>query len=422
MPAALKQLINVQIAKEIGAAIGGAITNTLANPTVVTSTVSHNLVSGDAVNITGSNSTPAINGNFIVTVISATTFSIPVNVTTAGTAGTLKKLTRGTTPAAGDTWRRLVGNYTLERNEELEEFSDLDVGLYVRSQSPMLMRKSTGFELTTPLDFTQPLMAAMSGLKGGVVPTTAGSANTYLFTPSMSAGLVPDTYTLEANETDGFTNSIIRSNYMFCDEWEISATTDGIAQLRAHFMGQAPADASAFTATTPGATPALLYAAGIRGQAFLDTTFAGLGTTAFATGQLYGFSYKVSNALFPQYYMDGRSTLDFSRMETRRIVVDLTLNVVVDPTTTAFITVEEAAKLASTMRFIRVKLLGPVLSASAYEVSVDLACTHASDSMTSRFSDRDGNLVTTAHLTAQYDTVSTSSPQVKIVTNTSSFP
>lgn len=422
MPAALKQLINAQIAKEIGAALGGAITNTLANPTVVTSTVSHNLVSGDAVNITGSNSVPAINGNFIVTVLSATTFSVPVNCTTGGTAGTLKKLTRGTTPAAGDTWRRLVGNYSLERNEELETFDDLDVGLYVRSQSPMLMRKGTGFEHTTPLDFTQPLGAFLTSLKGGVVATGGGADKTWIFTPSMSAGLVPDTYTLEVNETDGFTNSIIRSNYMFCDEWEISATTDGIASLRAHFMGQAPADASAFTATTPGATPALLYAAGIRGQAFLDTSYAGVGTTPFATGQLYGFSYKVSNALFGQTYMDGRATLDFSRMETRRIVVDLTLNVVVDPTATAFITVEEAAKLASTMRFIRVKLLGPALGGSAYEIDLDLACTHASDSMTNRLSDRDGNLVTTAHLTAQYDPTSTFSPQTRVITNVATYP
>jgi len=60
--------------------------NTLANPTVLT-TERHHLDTGDTVTITGSNSTPTINGTHIVTVISATTFSIPVNVTTAGTAG-----------------------------------------------------------------------------------------------------------------------------------------------------------------------------------------------------------------------------------------------------------------------------------------------------------------------------------------------
>ena len=60
--------------------------NTLANPTVIT-TERHHLTTGDSVTITGSNSTPAINATYTVTVLSATTFSVPVNVTTAGTAG-----------------------------------------------------------------------------------------------------------------------------------------------------------------------------------------------------------------------------------------------------------------------------------------------------------------------------------------------
>lgn len=63
--------------------------NTLANPTVVTTSGNHGLTSGDTVVITGSNSTPSINGTHVVTVISPTTFSIPVNVTGAGTAGTV---------------------------------------------------------------------------------------------------------------------------------------------------------------------------------------------------------------------------------------------------------------------------------------------------------------------------------------------
>lgn len=66
----------------------GTITgNTLANPTVVTS-VAHGLTTGRSITISGSNSTPSINGTHVVTAISANTFSIPVNVTVAGTTGT----------------------------------------------------------------------------------------------------------------------------------------------------------------------------------------------------------------------------------------------------------------------------------------------------------------------------------------------
>jgi ribosomal protein L31 len=61
--------------------------NTAANPTVVTTSTPHGLATGEVITITGSNSTPTLNGNQTVTVISPTTFSVPVNVTVAGSAG-----------------------------------------------------------------------------------------------------------------------------------------------------------------------------------------------------------------------------------------------------------------------------------------------------------------------------------------------
>lgn len=64
------------------------VSETLANPTVVTTLEEHNYRDGDLVMLTGANAVPAtINGvAYAVTVKSATTFTIPVNVTTAGTA------------------------------------------------------------------------------------------------------------------------------------------------------------------------------------------------------------------------------------------------------------------------------------------------------------------------------------------------
>jgi hypothetical protein len=62
--------------------------NSIANPTVVTTPVPHGLQTNDVVLISGViTSTPAINGQQTVTRISATQFSIPVNVTVAGTGG-----------------------------------------------------------------------------------------------------------------------------------------------------------------------------------------------------------------------------------------------------------------------------------------------------------------------------------------------
>jgi hypothetical protein len=63
--------------------------NSVASSTVVTTSAASGLVTGNSVTITGSNSTPSINGTYTVTVLSPTTFSIPVAVTTAGTTGTV---------------------------------------------------------------------------------------------------------------------------------------------------------------------------------------------------------------------------------------------------------------------------------------------------------------------------------------------
>ncbi len=63
----------------------------VANPTVITTTLPHELSSFDHVTITSSNSTPSIDGYYQIMVLSPTTFSIPVNVTVAGTAASVIK-------------------------------------------------------------------------------------------------------------------------------------------------------------------------------------------------------------------------------------------------------------------------------------------------------------------------------------------
>lgn len=62
-------------------------TSSAANPTVITTTSAHGLISGETVMIEGHSSAPDINGEHVVTVTGSTTFTIPVLVSLAGTAG-----------------------------------------------------------------------------------------------------------------------------------------------------------------------------------------------------------------------------------------------------------------------------------------------------------------------------------------------
>ena len=70
------------------------IATSVANPTVVTCGSVHGLRTGDTITVTGSNGTPNVDGAAqVVTVLSDRTFSLPVNVTIAGTAGIFTKVT-----------------------------------------------------------------------------------------------------------------------------------------------------------------------------------------------------------------------------------------------------------------------------------------------------------------------------------------
>jgi hypothetical protein len=67
----------------------GITSITVASPTIVTTSRPHGRATGDIVFVTGSDSTPLLDGAHAVTVISSTTFSIAVNVTVAGTTGSM---------------------------------------------------------------------------------------------------------------------------------------------------------------------------------------------------------------------------------------------------------------------------------------------------------------------------------------------
>lgn len=68
--------------------IGTILNNTVANPTAVTVT-EHDLSASDSIEITGSNSTPTIDGTRTISSPTTDIFTVPVNVTVAGTAGTV---------------------------------------------------------------------------------------------------------------------------------------------------------------------------------------------------------------------------------------------------------------------------------------------------------------------------------------------
>jgi hypothetical protein len=106
--------------------------SSVANPSLITTPVPHGLATGDTVIITGhSGSTPSIDGERTVTVVSTTTFSIPVNVTIGGTGGTF---VRGKTNAGATGYLQVTAHdlgtftgavVTLRHSDDDSTFVDL---------------------------------------------------------------------------------------------------------------------------------------------------------------------------------------------------------------------------------------------------------------------------------------------------------
>jgi hypothetical protein len=89
-----QQLINLlgvsNIISDFNNLIVTTITNiSVGNPTTITTSTPHGLVTGDIIDILGSNSTPSVNGSWTITVTGPSTFTIPVHVTVAGNTGTI---------------------------------------------------------------------------------------------------------------------------------------------------------------------------------------------------------------------------------------------------------------------------------------------------------------------------------------------
>ncbi len=84
--------------------------STVANPTTITTPVPHGLTTGDTILIAGhSGSTPSLNGVQTVTVVTSTTFTIPVNETAGpGSGGTFTRAGTSNGGSAYINWTNLV--------------------------------------------------------------------------------------------------------------------------------------------------------------------------------------------------------------------------------------------------------------------------------------------------------------------------
>ncbi|KPJ64880.1 hypothetical protein AMK68_00155 [candidate division KD3-62 bacterium DG_56] len=320
---------------------------------------------------------------------------------------------------AADATRCLLAQARYTWQQDVYEFTDQDMGVFARvPRQGVITRHGSEIELTTPMDFQQILLPLLSGVKGAVTPTGGGADKTWTFTPATATAPAIDTYTVEFEEASGSDVAELEFYYGHTTEIEITATDDGVPELRWVMRGRKTVEG---TKTAAIGKPTLVYAPNARWGVWVDDTWATLGT-AQKTGQVYGFRWTYRGQVHPAFYLDNRSDLDFTQTEQAKPEVEIEMDVVHDPDSASLVQDEETHKAAQDLRFVQLKLTGAALGGSNYSVSLLGSFYHAGDSMASRGEDRDGNLITRVHLVSAYDPTSTNQASIVVVNNLASFP
>lgn len=101
----------------------------IASPTVITTDRPHGRITGDVVVFINSNSTPSIDGARTVTVLSTTTFSIPVAVTIAGTLATMTFMPQALKDALAELAGQLAkSDTTLDNDVRIQGITSVKAG------------------------------------------------------------------------------------------------------------------------------------------------------------------------------------------------------------------------------------------------------------------------------------------------------
>mgnify|MGYP005814706249 FL=1 len=333
-----------------------------------------------------------------------------------------KESTDGTAVAA--TRRILTKSGTYRHMQTQEMFEGQLSGVLSRSAtSPVITREASQLSISSDLDFNSVLLPLLSGVKGGVTPSTPGTgeARLWTFAPSQTAPSV-DPYTIEMVVDDGSTKQEIEAPFGVTTSFEITGGVDALPQITWSMDARKSVQS---TYTSGIALPAVEFAANLRWQMSLDTTWANVGNTTIS-GQIYGFTLGQSAFVMPQYYLQNRDALDFAGVEPQTRTTDLVIQATFDTGGSNLYETELAAKALGSKRFIELKLQGDAFGSPDaslnHEIKVRGSFVHADDSMQDLGADRDGNSVVSLHLVSQYDPTGAVDVNYLVQNKLTSFP
>lgn len=331
------------------------------------------------------------------------------------------------TPVAA-TRRLAVQTFTFDIADDVYEHDDVIDGLLThQSSSPLIVKNHSAYEMRMDLDYEQVLWPFYAGLQGGITPTQPNvvlAPLTWLhtFAPPAETDPTLDSFTVEFASRAGADILDYESPFVMCNEIEISSRNENVPEVVARFFGR---KAVASVVTPALAVPGLVDYPSLLTKVYIDSTWATLGTTQ-VLGQVKSFRWRFNNFVRPEYFLDGRASLDFSTETIRRRTAELEMRIAVDPAAGAVAELEQQNKEASVGRAVRIEMddgieidVGGGLNSF---VHIDGYYFHTSESVRRRGEDEDGNLILDLRLRSAYEPVALQDVEARVQTAQAVFP
>lgn len=289
---------------------------------------------------------------------------------------------------------------------------------YPEQQLGLLAEQHAGVQVNTVVDhtwetectFEQILYALLAGMKGGVTPTGAGADKTWTFDPSATGASDFDAFTIEKRFSDGTTNYDREYPYSLVKSIKLTGEVNGIVKMTVEWLSQKE-DTSTMTAAIAAPTAWEIPVTNL-GKVYIDTTWAGLGTTQ-VSGQIHSFEWTFMTGIDRRFYMDGN--LYFSRHSRMKREAELKLKMDVSTQSEAL----RPLVTSRAKRYVRVSLLGSVVGSGVKTINLDGA--YVIDPIGAEDT-RDGDDAVEITGKSRYDTTGAQDVKVIVINSLAALP
>lgn len=274
--------------------------------------------------------------------------------------------TKGTAVAA--TSKILVEEMDFIPQDEIYRPTFINGVLLQNTGNEQAITRGTDWRASGPFSYQQAIHWFEMAIQGAVTPSGAGP---YTWTFTRNATSIPtiDSFTFERRLNDGANSIDNEWAYGMLSELKLSGSPRGMVMYEASGFARR-VQSSTLTAALSLPTTTLMPHG--TSSLFIDTTFAGVGTTQVSS-QLIDWSLTLRPGHMPLFTADGRSDLDYPThmLNSDQVGLEFEATLLVPGSSSQYATEKTAAE-AATLRAVQIKTTG----AAPFDMEIDFLAKH----------------------------------------------